>query len=67
MPHAKDLGDPNLDEALQETFPASDPISPAEPAADDALLARPDIWPELPYDALAPTAETLRSSSHGRA
>jgi hypothetical protein len=28
-------GDDELDEALEETFPASDPISPARPGRDD--------------------------------
>jgi hypothetical protein len=51
---------PELDEALEETFPASDPISPAEPSPDGDQPGPGEAWPELPYEALAPTAATLQ-------
>jgi hypothetical protein len=48
-----------LDEALEETFPASDPISPAEPGAPAAEAPR-GPWPQLDPLTLGPTALTLQ-------
>ena len=37
-----------LDEALKETFPASDPISPAEPAPSEGRTLQPTIGRRAP-------------------